>query len=132
MPSVDKDRINQLYAQGNYRDILDRIKSFFEDDAEGEDSKNLIGNLTLLDERTNKSYGNSLFCTKKRIIQERDKNGTLVPRTTKWVFEKYFSGSHSSDIYWKEEDKQAYQKYIVEHLSQYLTIKDTGNENMLF
>ena len=132
MPSVDKDRINQLYAQGNYRDILDRIKSFFEDDAEGEDSKNLIGNLTLLDERTNKSYGNSLFCTKKRIIQERDKNGTFVPRTTKWVFEKYFSGSHSSDIYWKEEDKQAYQKYIVEHLSQYLTIKDTGNENMLF
>ena len=132
MPSVDKERIKALYELGSYWDIVERVKSFFEDDSEGEDSKNLIGNLTLLDEKTNKSYGNRLFCTKKRIIQERDKNGTFVPRTTKWVFEKYFSGSHSSDLYWKEEDKQAYQKYIVDHLGQYLTIKTTDNESVLF
>ena len=110
----------------------DRIKGFFEDEAEDNDSKDYIGNLTLLDERTNKSYGNSLFCTKKRIIQERDKNGTFVPRTTKWVFEKYYSGSPSSDIYWKDADKLAYQAYIVEHLGQYLTIKNSDNESMLF
>ena len=130
--SAEKDRIKELFAQGNYKDIVDRIKSYFEDDSEGEDSKNLIGNLTLLDERTNKSYGNSLFCTKKRIIQERDKNGTFIPITTKWVFEKYFHGSNSSDIYWKDEDKLAYQKYIVEQLGQYLTIKHTENESLLF
>lgn len=132
IPSVDKDRITELYNQGSYKDILERIKSYFEDDGEGEDSKNLIGNLTLLDEKTNKGYGNSLFCTKKRIIQERDTNGTFVPRTTKWVFEKYFSGSSSTDIYWKEEDKNAYQQFIIEHLRRYLTINNTGNESMLF
>lgn len=131
MPSVAKDRIKELFAQGNYKDIIDRIQSYFEDDDDKE-SRDCIGNLTLLDEHTNKSYGNSLFCTKKRIIQDRDKNGIFVPRTTRWVFEKYFSGSHSSDIYWKDADKQAYQKYIVEQLCQYLTIKNTDNESMLF
>lgn len=132
MPSVDQSRIRELYAQGSYKDIIDRIKGFFEDETEDNDSKDYIGNLTLLDERTNKSYGNSLFCTKKRIIQERDKNGTFVPRTTKWVFEKYYSGSYSSDLYWKDADKQAYQAYIVKHLGQYLTTKNTDNESMLF
>lgn len=132
MPSVDKTKIKELFAQGNYHDILDRIKGFFEDENEDKDSKDYIGNLTLLDESTNKSYGNSLFCTKKRIIQERDKDGTFVPRTTKWVFEKYFSGSHSSDIYWKEADKQAYQEYIVKNLGPYLTIKTTDDESLLF
>ena len=132
IPSVDKDRIKELFNQGSYKDIVERIKGFFEDNNEGEDSKNLIGNLTLLDEKTNKSYGNSLFCTKKRIIQERDMNGTFVPGTTKWVFEKLFSGSNSTDIYWKEEDKNAYQQYIVDHLGQYLTINRTGDESVLF
>ena len=132
IPSVDQSKIKELYDQGDYHGIIDRIKGFFEDESNDNDSKDFIGNLTLLDERTNKSYGNSLFCTKKRIIQERDKNGTFIPRTTKWVFEKYFSGSHSSDIYWKEADKQAYQEYIVNHLGPYLTIKNTNNESMLF
>ena len=132
IPSVDKDRIKELFDLGSYKEIVERIKGFFEDDEEGEDSKNLIGNLTLLDERTNKSYGNSLFCTKKRIIQERDTNGTFVPKTTKWVFDKYFSGSNSTDIYWKEKDKNAYQSFIIKSIGQYLTIKNTSDEGMLF
>lgn len=128
---AERDRVKELFNQGSYKDIIERVKGYFEGESDDE-SKNLIGNLTLLDERTNKSYGNSLFCTKKRIIKEREENGTFVPVTTKWVFEKHFSGSHSSDIYWKDEDKQAYQDYIVEHLGQYLNQTSRNDESVLF
>lgn len=132
VPSVDIDKIKELYDRGSYKDIIERIKGFFEDEAEGEDSKNLIGNLTLLDEKTNKGYGNSLFCTKKRIIQERDTNGTYVPITTKWVFDKKFPGTSSTDIYWKDNDKNAYQQFIIDHIGQYLTINNSRDESVLF
>ncbi len=52
--------------------------------------KNNIGNLTLLDARTNRSYGNALFPTKRRIIIEKDRKGTFIPICTKNVFLKYF------------------------------------------
>ena len=43
------------------------IEANKEDDINEED-KNSIGNLTLLDAATNRMYGNSLFCTKRRFF----------------------------------------------------------------
>ena len=131
IPSIDVEALRELKDRGEYKNVIERIKAYFKED-EGEYDKNMIGNLTLLDEGTNKSYGNSLFCRKQHIIQEREQSGTFIPRTTKLVFEKQFGDGHSSDIYWTDNDKLSYQNYIVKNLSKYLSISDTEDESVLF
>ena len=85
---------------------FDKKKEIVEEDAD-EDQKNSIGNLTLLDERTNKSYGNSLFCQKNRIIRERITRGTFVPASTSMVFNKDFDTSTNRNFFkWGADDKR--------------------------
>ena len=116
-----KDRIDSLYDQGKYKEIIPLIQEIVEEDSD-EDQKNGIGNLTLLDEKTNKSYGNSLFCQKNRIIRERIKRGTFVPATTRMVFNKDFDTSATRNFFkWGSEEKAAYQQYIFDELKPFLT-----------
>jgi hypothetical protein len=132
IPSVDINTLRELVDRGEYKNVIEHIKGYFKED-EGDYDKNMIGNLTLLDESTNKGYGNSLFCQKQRYLREREQNGTFIPRTTKLVFEKQFSdNSHSTDIYWTDQDKMDYQDFIVKSLSKYLTITNTEDESVLF
>ena len=86
----------------------------------GEDIKNGIGNLTLLDAETNRSYGNSLFCTKRRIIIERIKQGVFVPIATQYIFSKFYDEKGTNRSVWGKEDMESYQQYIVELLKEYL------------
>ncbi len=116
-----KDRIDSLYSQGKYSEIIPLIQEIVEEDSD-EDQKNSIGNLTLLDEKTNKSYGNSLFCRKNQIIRERIKRGTFVPATTRMVFNKDFDTSANRNFFkWGAEEKEAYQQYIFDELKTFLT-----------
>lgn len=120
-----------------------RIKSFIENDKSkesfeliqgeiiriaGEETndeflKNNIGNLTLLDAETNRSYGNSLFPTKRRIIIEKDMNGTFIPIWTKNLFLKYFDLKSGSRTKWNESDIKNYRKILADKLANFLPAK---------
>lgn len=89
-----------------------------------EEIKNTIGNLTLLDAATNRMYGNSLFCTKRRIIIERIKQGVFVPIATQYIFAKLFDEKGTNRSLWTKEDMEAYHKYIYEALKQYIKLEE--------
>ena len=57
----------------------------------GEFNENGLGNLTLLDAETNRSYKNALFAVKRKKIIERDKGAVFIPVCTKNVFLKMYS-----------------------------------------
>lgn len=91
-----------------------------------EEIKNSIGNLTLLDATTNRTYGNSLFCTKRRIIIERIKQGVFIPIATQHIFAKFFDLKGTNRSLWTEEDMNAYHRYVYDVIANY--IKDEENE----
>ena len=105
-------------------DILDEmiklIKVIADDDFHGEgdneEKKNWIGNLTLLDSGTNRSYGNSLFVIKQTVIGNRIKDGVFVPVCTRNVFDKKIPNCTSGSLQWDWNDKKCYHEYL---LSEY-------------
>lgn len=114
------DSINQKIENNDYDDIIEMLKKNAGEVEIGEDIKNGIGNLTLLDAETNRSYGNSLFCTKRRIIIERIKQGVFVPIATQYIFSKFYDEKGTNRSVWGKEDMESYQQYIVELLKEYL------------
>lgn len=86
-----------------------------------ESLKNCIGNLTLLNAKINRSYGNAIFPAKRKEIIAHDKNGSFIPLCTKNVFLKYLTGGNN--LRWGESDIQTSMNHFVEILSNYLTKK---------
>lgn len=100
------------------------FKQFFDElqkKLEGEDNnfdKHSIGNLTLLDSTTNRSYGNAFFKVKRKTIIENDKNGTFVPICTKNLFLKYYSDNAMDLQKWTKKDAESYKNAIVTSLEK--------------
>jgi uncharacterized protein with ParB-like and HNH nuclease domain len=67
-----------------------------------------LGNLTLLDAVTNRSYKNAPFAEKRRIIIERQSKGLFVPLCTMNVFLKVYSKDISNMTVWEDKDKEDY------------------------
>lgn len=84
------------------------------------DAKNSIGNLTLLNADINRSYGNSIFPSKRKIISERDAAGRFIPICTKNVFLKNFANGGSGTIAWQINDMDNYKKNIVSVIKKFL------------
>lgn len=129
-----------------YEELKDKIPSV---DNWTPEEKNRIWNYALLDSSTNRSYGNTIFSGKRRIIIGKDqgkllaipklkRDGTLeignetdarssfVPPCTKQVFMKYYSASLSDFNYWdKETDAPAYLKDIEKCIKQ---LEENSNE----
>lgn len=84
------------------------------------DAKNSIGNLTLLNADINRSYGNSIFPSKRKIISERDAEGRFIPICTKNVFLKNFANGGSGTIAWQLDDMDNYKKNIVSVIKKFL------------
>ena len=101
-------------------DAINIIKRNAQEVDTEEEIKNTIGNLTLLDAATNRVYGNSLFCTKRRIIIERIKQGVFVPVATQYIFAKFFDQKGTNRSLWTKEDMEAYHNYIYNVISNYL------------
>lgn len=95
------------------------FKQFFntlQEQIEGDSSdfeKDDIGNLTLLDSATNRSYGNAFFPMKRKTIIENDKNGTFIPICTRNLFLKYYSKNATDLQKWTKEDAESYKDAIV-------------------
>lgn len=82
--------------------------------------KDNISNLTLLDQETNRSYGNAFFPLKRKRIIQNDELGIFVPIATKNIFLKYYSNRSSNLMNWEESDAQDYLDNIKEFVSPYI------------
>ena len=104
--------------------------------SEGE--KNSLKNYVLLDYKTNRSYQNSIFPVKRRIIAEKDmgtskkeNNSTFIPPCTRNVFMKYYSSLYREPTVWTREDANNYLKDIkrmVEMIKPQKNEEQTNND----
>ena len=92
-----------------------RILSFY-DPGSNNVVDNSIGNLTLLDSTTNRSYKNAVFPIKRSKIIALDKEATFIPLCTKNVFLKYYSKQVDKMLYWEVKDSQDHQQAMVDSL----------------
>ncbi|MDN5624479.1 MAG: DUF262 domain-containing HNH endonuclease family protein [Acinetobacter sp.] len=98
--SFDNDQFEAIYM---------RVISHY-DPRGDEDVDNSIGNLTLLDSSTNRSYKNAVFPIKRARIITLDKEATFVPLCTKNAFLKYYSKQVDKMLYWEPRDSQDHQR----------------------
>lgn len=116
----EKALIQQKLEENAWDDAINILKKNAQEVEADEEIKNTIGNLTLLDAATNRAYGNSLFCTKRRIIIERIKQGVFVPVATQYIFAKFFDPKGTNRSLWTRDDMEAYHKYIYNALITYV------------
>lgn len=82
-----------------------------------------IGNLTLLDSLTNRSYKNAIFCTKRKHVIGAVAKGRYVLPATLVVFMKFFDDdtlSATSRIKWTGEDMKKNHDFIYNQLKNFL------------
>ena len=106
-----------------FNEVIDRYdpNSDFEAD-------NSIGNLTLLDSTTNRSYQNAIFPLKRQILIGLDKVGKFVPICTKNAFLKYYSPKINEMLVWTKEDTIAHQTEMIECLTRFFTKEGDSHE----
>jgi hypothetical protein len=114
MDILSKEKI----ADDEFEIVFERVSKMFEEDKIVDNDT--ISNLSLLDEFTNRSYGNSIFAIKRIRIIENDKLGLFVPICTKNVFLKYYSKQVKDGRYWKQTDAVNYLSAIRSALDNYL------------
>ena len=84
--------------------------------------KNKIGNFCLLDQTTNRSYGNSIFALKrKRILEEEanEKSNVFILPCTLRVFTKFYSMDATELNKWTEKDSDNYKRVMADSLSAF-------------
>ncbi len=106
-----------------FKAVRDELIKLAGENVSDETTKNSIGNLTLLNADINRSYGNALFPTKRRIIIEKDNEGKFIPICTKHVFLKYFDRQGHSSPSWTQKDIFNYMSDIVKTLEEFLTFE---------
>ncbi|MBD5425961.1 MAG: hypothetical protein HDR38_00115 [Treponema sp.] len=134
----------------DFRDIYDKyyndISESFQDPLLSESERNKIWNFVLLDEHTNKSYGNAIFSVKRRIvigkdqgekwdynpetftleraeIKDKEKYSAFVPVCTKNAFMKFYTPYPNDLTEWTRDDAKNYWKNIETVLKEFLDIK---------
>ena len=117
----ERKQILQNLEEKAYDIAIDILKKNAKEEETDEEIKNTIGNLTLLDAVTNRMYGNSLFCTKRRIIIERIKQGVFVPIATQYIFAKFFDQKGTNRSLWTKEDMDAYHRYVYDVIINYVS-----------
>lgn len=127
------DKEKKTEADSSFINIRKKIEECTLDDNE----RNKVWNFCLLDQSTNRSYGNSIFALKRKeiLLRERglDINGqplvndendktkkrrVFIPKCTLNAFTKFYNPDSKDLSVWGEKDAQAYREAI------YLTLKD--------
>lgn len=147
-----QDKINDFFSSKNEKEELfkGKWKEFSQKEEWSPEEKNRIWNYTLLDSSTNRSYGNAIFSSKRRIIigkdrgkwipiprlnkdgqlvisEEKDAPSAFVPPVTKHIFLKYYSSTVGDNNYWTKEDATAYKNNILETLKEF-GVKDSSSD----
>ena len=120
----DREKIAQYLSEDSLDEAISLLKKNAQEVDADEEIKNSVGNLTLLDASTNRQYGNSLFCTKRRIIIERIKQGVFVPIATQYIFAKFFDQRGTNRSLWTRDDMEAYHRYIYDAIINYIKIEE--------
>lgn len=102
-----------------------RVLSEF-DEADDGVAQHGLGNLTLLDQTTNRSYGNAVFAVKRKTILTLDQAGIFVPLCTRNVFLKCYSAEVGHALKWTEHDQEGYFSTICRVLSAFFERKVTA------
>jgi hypothetical protein len=95
--------------------LYEQVLKFFKEDKE-EVTDNGISNLTLLDQRTNRSYKNAVFAVKRQRLLALDQSGIFVPLCTRNVFLKCYSPQVDNVMFWSKKDREAYGQVLVNTL----------------
>ncbi len=96
---------------------IEHIHATADETDEADDS---MGNLTILDAQTNRSYQNAPFIEKRKIIIERESKGLFVPLCTKNIFLKVYSKNLNDMDNWGTEDKKDYIDAMEHTLKSFL------------
>ena len=134
-----------LEESGDFEDIRQKLEEeqqqvLHKEEHLNDAEKNQIWNFCLLDEHTNRSYGNSVFPVKRRIIMgkemgkeyilnddlEEDIKSNVVayvPLCTKDVFVKAYTANSTTNRDWSKTDAKAYKKEIFECLNKEFNVK---------
>jgi hypothetical protein len=101
-----------------FKKLLARIDRDGKDGAipNDEATDNNIGNLTLLDAGTNRSYKNAFFAVKRQRILQLDREGTFLPLCTRNAFLKVYSPKSDHLLRWMPDDSAQHQENICETL----------------
>jgi hypothetical protein len=98
--------------------VFNRVLELYASDS-NEEIDHSIGNLTLLDSSTNRSYQNAVFPIKRNRIIDLDKTATFVPVCTKNAFLKYYSDRVDNMIFWHSQDSENHQRAMAELLTTF-------------
>jgi len=101
----------------DFEEIDGKILSHFKESEVEQDHD--LGNLTLLDRKTNRGYKDAVFAVKRDILLQRDRSGVFVPLCTRNVFLKCYSRAVGHAIIWTDEDAQDYLNAIIEALTSF-------------
>lgn len=127
-------KLNELaeYDDGTFDKLYEEVARWLhEGDQIEEENKDGLGNLALLDERTNKSYKNAFFAVKRKTIIDLDRDGHFIPIATKNLFLKYYTRFPMSMLYWSSMDAKDYLCAIERKLAKYFLLNtlETSDQN---
>lgn len=117
-------------SEEKFRELELALEPFFTLNAQGtgESDSHSIANLALLDCRDNSALSNSWFEVKRRLVLDRDRDGSYIPVCTRNVFLKYYTRERAQQIhYWSLQDREAYLEAIENELEPYFGIESTSN-----
>lgn len=116
---VDRELYREI-SDGNWDNAIQLIEQSVDTDSY---DPHCIGNLTLLDARTNRSYKNALFCTKRKYIIDALSRGRYILPATQCVFMKFFDSDTlnvTSRVKWQSADKERHHDFIYNNLKEFL------------
>ena len=118
--------LSQVEATNEVFDPLyEKILVLFNEATEAK-AEHGISNLTLLDERTNRSYKNSVFAVKRHRVLKLDQAGIFVPLCTRNVFLKCYNTHVDNLMFWSEDDREGYEEAITKTLVNFFCRKMEG------
>jgi uncharacterized protein with ParB-like and HNH nuclease domain len=112
---LEKKQFDSVQFEKTFQKVIELYDPHSNDEAD-----NSLGNLTLLDSYTNRSYQNAVFPIKRFRIIALDKRATFVPLCTKNVFLKYYSKQVDKMLFWEARDSQDHQLAISEMIYDFL------------
>ena len=110
----------KTFDSKTFKELYDDILEHF-DETDSSETDNSIGNLTLLDAHTNRSYKNAVFPIKRESIIELDKKGKFVPLCTKNLFLKYYSKKVDNMMVWSKGDSEDILESIIDTLVDFFS-----------
>lgn len=125
------EELTKWFKEEKYDLIWERILSK-STNAGDESLKDTIGNLTLLDAQTNRSYHNEIFALKRTKINDAMNEGRFIPICTQMVFNKSFKKQHVNLREWSDEDKKLYSEFILGELRQFYNMHEYKDFKKLF